>query len=260
MIWCRFQKDTFVAYGLVEGDNVVAVDGDPFAGHRITSQRFPLSTVKLLVPVLPGTFYAIGSNYRDHVVGRAKVKGTAPKFYDSPRVGYRANSALIATEDDIVKPKDAGPRFEYEGELVAVIGKRARRVTPEQAADCILGWTIGNDLTERDWQRDDPTNLRGKNADTFKPMGPWIVTGVDPRDMTTIVRVNGRTVHTFATADMLFSPGEVISAVSRYNTLSPGDVVWLGTDQLPESVAPGDVIEIEITGIGVLRNRVVAEA
>ncbi len=90
-------------------------------------------------------------------------------------------------------------------------------------------------------------------------MGPWIVTGVDPRDMTTIVRVNGRTVHTFATGNMLFSPGEVISAVSRYNTLSPGDVVWLGTDQLPESVAPGDVIEIEITGIGVLRNRVVAE-
>jgi 2-keto-4-pentenoate hydratase/2-oxohepta-3-ene-1,7-dioic acid hydratase in catechol pathway len=259
MIWCRFRKDKLVSYGLVEGDTVTAVEGDPFTGHRATSARFPLSAVKLLVPVMPGTFYAIGSNYRDHVISRAKVKGTAPKFYDSPRVGYRANSALIASGEDIVKPKDAGPRFEYEGELVVVIGKRARRVTPGEAADCILGWTIGNDLTERDWQRDDPTNLRGKNADTFKPMGPWIVTGVDVHDMTTIVRVNGRTVHTFPTGNMLFSPGEVISAVSRYNTLSPGDVVWLGTDQLPESVGPGDVIEIEITGIGVLRNRVVAE-
>jgi 2-keto-4-pentenoate hydratase/2-oxohepta-3-ene-1,7-dioic acid hydratase in catechol pathway len=260
MIWCRFQKDKLVAFGIVEGDTVTAVEGDPFSHHRTTTSKFKLSEIKLLVPVIPGTFYAIGSNYRNHVVGRAKVKGTAPKFYDAPRVGYRANSALIATDEDIVKPKDAGPRFEYEGELVAVIGKPARRVSPKEAADCIFGWTIGNDLTERDWQHDDPTNLRGKNADTFKPMGPWVVTGLDPRDMTTRVRLNGKTVHSFPTGDMLFSAGEVISAVSRTNTLSPGDVVWLGTDEVPESVKPGDLIEIEITGIGVLRNRVVAEA
>jgi 2-keto-4-pentenoate hydratase/2-oxohepta-3-ene-1,7-dioic acid hydratase in catechol pathway len=260
MIWCRFQKDRLVSYGVVEGDTVTVVDGDPFSDYRTTSSRFKLGEVKLLVPVIPGTFYAIGSNYRNHVVGRAKVKGTEPKFYKTPRVGYRANSALIATGEDIVKPKDAGPRFEYEGELVAVIGKPARGVSPAQAAECIFGWTIGNDLTERDWQRDDPTNLRGKNADTFKPMGPWIVTGIDPRDMTTNVRLNGKTVHSFPTGNMLFSAAEVISDVSRYNTLSPKDVVWLGTDEVPESVKPGDVIEIEITGIGVLRNRVVAEA
>jgi 2-keto-4-pentenoate hydratase/2-oxohepta-3-ene-1,7-dioic acid hydratase in catechol pathway len=260
MIWCRFQKDKLVSYGIVEGDTVIAVEGDPFSDYRTTASKLKLSEVKLLVPVIPGTFYAIGSNYHDHVVGRAQVKGTKPKFYDTPRVGYRANSALIATGENIVKPKDAGPRFEYEGELVAVIGRPARRVSPKDAADCIFGWTIGNDLTERDWQRDDPTNLRGKNADTFKPMGPWIVTGVDPRDMTTNVRLNGKTVHSFPTGDMLFSAPEVISAVSRHNTLSPKDVVWLGTDEVPESVKPGDVIEIEITGIGVLRNRVVAEA
>jgi 2-keto-4-pentenoate hydratase/2-oxohepta-3-ene-1,7-dioic acid hydratase in catechol pathway len=260
MIWCRFQKDKHVAHGLVEGDIVVPVEGDPFTGYRTTADKLRLSEVKLLVPVLPGTFYAIGSNYHNHVVGRARVKGTTPKFYDAPRVGYRANSALIATEDNIVKPKAAGPRFEYEGELVAVIGKPARNVTPEQAAQCIFGWTIGNDLTERDWQRDDPTNLRGKNADTLKPMGPWIVTGLDPREMTTHVRLNGRSVHSFPTGKMLFSAAEVISAISQTNTLSPKDVVWLGTDEVPESVKPGDVIEIEITGIGVLRNRVTAEA
>jgi 2-keto-4-pentenoate hydratase/2-oxohepta-3-ene-1,7-dioic acid hydratase in catechol pathway len=260
MIWCRFRKDKLVSYGIVEGDDVVAVEGDPFADYRTTARKFKLSEVKLLVPVIPGTFYAIGSNYRNHVLGRAQVKGTKPIFYDTPRVGYRANSALIATAEDIVKPKDAGPRFEYEGELVAVIGKPARKVSPKDAADCIFGWTIGNDLTERDWQRDDPTNLRGKNADTFKPMGPWIVTGIDPRDMTTHVRVNGKTVHSFPTGNMLFSAAEVISDVSRTNTLSPKDVVWLGTDEVPESVKLGDVIEIEITGIGVLRNRVAAEA
>ena len=260
MIWCRFQKDKLVSYGIVEDDTVIAIEGDPFSGHKTTGNKFKLSEVTLLVPVIPGTFYAIGSNYRNHVIGRAQIKGTAPKFYDTPRVGYRANSALIATGENIVKPRDAGPRFEYEGELVAVIGRTARRVSPKEAASCIFGWTIGNDLTERDWQRDDPTNLRGKNADTFKPMGPWIVTGLDPRDMTTHVRLNGKTVHSFPTGDMLFNAGEVISAVARTNTLSPGDVVWLGTDEVPESVKPGDLIEIEITGIGVLRNRVVAEA
>ncbi len=260
MLWCRFQKDAAISYGVVEGDSVTAVEGDPFTESKRTTSKYLLRDLKLLVPVTPPTFYAIGSNYRTHVIERSKVKGFAePKFYDRPRVGYRANSALIASGEDIVKPKDSGPRFEYEGELVAVIGKRCRNVSPEEAAECVFGWTIGNDVTERDWQKNDPTNLRGKNADTFKPMGPWIATGVAPRDMVTTVRLNGETVHHFPTGDMLFSAGEVISDISRTNTLSPGDVVWLGTDELPQSLKAGDTIEIEISGIGALRNRVVAE-
>ena len=259
MIWCRFHKDGRASFGIVEGDVITAVDDNPFFDHRPTSTKHRLADVKLLVPVMPPTFYAIGSNYHDHIVGRAKVKGTEPKFYKSPRVGYRANSALIANGEAIVKPKDAGAKFEYEGELVAVIGKTMRNVTPQEAAQGIFGWTIGNDVTERDWQRDDPTNLRGKNSDTFKPMGPWIVAGIEPRDMTTNVRLNGKTVHSFPTGNMLFSAGEVISAISRTNTLSPGDVVWLGTDDVPHSIRPGDVIEIEITGIGTLKNSVAAE-
>jgi len=210
--------------------------------------------------VIPPTFYAIGSNYRNHVIERSKVKGfKEPKFYDRPRVGYRANSALIPSGANIVKPRDSGPRFEYEGELVAVVGKTMRNVTPDEATRGIFGWTIGNDITERDWQKNDPTNLRGKNADTFKPMGPFIATGIDPKDMTTNVRLNGETLHTFATGNMLFSAGEVLSDISKTNTLSPGDVVWLGTDELPQSLTPGDLIEIEISGIGTLSNRVVAE-
>jgi 2-keto-4-pentenoate hydratase/2-oxohepta-3-ene-1,7-dioic acid hydratase in catechol pathway len=259
MIWCRFQKNNTISYGIVEGDYVTAIAGDPFNEHRLTKSQFRLNEVKLMMPVIPPTFYAIGSNYRNHVEGRAKVRGTAPKFYDTPRVGYRANSALIATNETIIKPRDAGDKLEYEAELVAVIGRRARNVTPAEATRCIFGWTIGNDVTERDWQRQDPTNLRAKNADTFKPMGPWIVTGIDPSVMTTQVRLNGVVLHTFATGNMLFSPGEVISAISQHNTLSPGDVVWLGTDELPQSLVPGDVIEIEINGIGMLRNRVAAE-
>ena len=260
MLWCRFEKDGLASYGLVEGDTVAVFEGNPFSQHRRTDISLPLGSVRLLVPVMPPTFYAIGSNYRTHVIERSKAKDFAePKFYDRPRVGYRANSALIASGEDIIKPKDSGPRFEYEGELVAVIGKLCRNVTPDEAAGCIFGWTIGNDVTERDWQKNDPTNLRGKNADTFKPMGPWIATGIEPRDMTTTVRLNGATVHRFPTGNMLFSAGEVISDISKTNTMSPGDVVWLGTDELPQRLKAGDTIEIEIGGIGVLRNRVVAE-
>lgn len=260
MLWCRFDKDGWPTYGIVEGDSISDIEGDPFRGYERTNVKYKLSDVKLLVPVIPPTFYAIGSNYRNHVIERSKVKGfKEPKFYDRPRVGYRANSALIPSGANIVKPKDSGPRFEYEGELVAVVGKTMRNVSPDEAAKGIFGWTIGNDITERDWQKNDPTNLRGKNADTFKPMGPFIATGIDPKDMTTNVRLNGKTLHTFATGNMLFSAGEVLSDISKTNTLSPGDVVWLGTDELPQSLKPGDLIEIEISGIGTLSNRVVAE-
>ena len=260
MLWCRFDKDGWPTYGIVEGDSVFDIEGDPFRGYERTPVKYKLSEVKLLVPVIPSTFYAIGSNYRNHVIERSKVKGfKEPKFYDRPRVGYRANSALVPSGANIVKPKDSGPRFEYEGELVAVVGKTMRNVTPEAATKGIFGWTIGNDITERDWQKNDPTNLRGKNADTFKPMGPFIATGIDPKDMTTNVRLNSKTLHTFATGNMLFSAGEVLSDISKTSTLSPGDVVWLGTDELPQSLTPGDLIEIEISDIGTLSNRVVAE-
>ena len=256
-IWCRFfdgQRDSF---GLRNGDFITAVEGSPFGEYRIGTRQVRIDEVELLVPVIPGTFYAIGSNYRQNVIDGAKFRGGSPKFYDEPRVGYRANSALTASGTNIVKPRDAGPEFQYEGELVAVIGKKAKNVTPEEAEQCIFGWTIGNDLTERDWNKNDTTNLRGKNADTFKPMGPWLVTGLPLVGMTTTVRLNGEQVHRFDTANMLFSPGQVISAISRYNTLHPGDVVWLGTDELPKNLVEGDEIEIEISGLGVLRNKVV---
>ena len=258
MIWCRFEYQGKASYGQVEGQSIIEIAGTPFGEHAVTGARYDLGQVKLLVPVVPPTFYAIGSNYRDHIVGRAKIKGTTPKFYDRPRVGYRANSALIANGEDIVKPADSGPDFQYEGELVAVIGRHAKNVTPEEAEKCIFGWTIGNDVTERTWQRDDPTNMRGKNADTFKPMGPWMVTDPDLKNMRMRVRLNGKTLHDFPTDNMLFSPAQVIASISRYNTLSPGDVVWLGTDDVPVNMVPGDTIEIDVTGIGMLQNRVVA--
>ena len=257
--WCRMETPEGPSFGLVEGDRIELVEGSPFATFTRSGRFTPLAQARLLVPVVPPTFYAIGSNYHDHVIKMAEAMGRKPVFYDKPRVGYRANSALIAHGDNIVKPADAGEEFQYEAELVAVIGKTARRVSREEAADCIFGWTIGNDVSEREWQVKDPTNIRAKNTDTFKPMGPWIVQGVDPAHMHTQVRLNGVTVHSFPTGAMQFDAAAVISEISRYNTLVPGDVIWLGTDDKPLNMKPGDDLEIESSGIGTLRNKVVGE-
>ena len=259
MIWCRFEHRGAVSYGLIEGDTVTAVEGSPFGEYRAGTVRHPLSAVKLLVPVIPGTFYAAGANYRRHVESMVK-KGAVPAGFwpAKPDIGYRANNALIAHDEAIVKPADAGEEFQYEAELVAVIGRTAKNVPREDAMDCILGWTIGNDVTERAWQRADRVSWRSKNTDTFKPMGPWIATGLDPKNMTTTVRINGEVRESFATGEMIFDAATYIAAMTRYVTLHPGDVIWLGTDGVPQNLVPGDTIEIEISGIGVLRNRIIA--
>jgi 2-keto-4-pentenoate hydratase/2-oxohepta-3-ene-1,7-dioic acid hydratase in catechol pathway len=258
MKWVRFTAGGHTAYGSLSGDTIVEISGEPWGDQQPTGRTHRLPEVKLEVPVIPKTFYCAGINYATHIREMAEKRGVKPVFPEKADIGYRASNALIAHDEDVVIPAHAPPKINYEGELVVVIGKQAKHLTEDEAFSCVFGYTIGNDVSERTWQRGDRTFWRGKNADTFKPMGPWIVTGLDLRDMTTKVTINGRLAHTFPTANMLFSPGEVVSDVSRYNTLSPGDVIWLGTDEVPEAVRPGDLIEIEITGIGVLRNSVVA--
>jgi 2-keto-4-pentenoate hydratase/2-oxohepta-3-ene-1,7-dioic acid hydratase in catechol pathway len=259
MIWCRFEVNGKASYGIVDNEMVTAVDGSPFEAHTVTSVRHRLDAVKLLLPVVPATFYCVGINYSDHIIKSAKRRGVEPVFPPKPDIGYRANNALIAHGEDIVKPADSGDSFQYEGELVAVIGKQGKYIPKERALEHVFGWTIGNDVSERTWQRNDRTMWRAKNADTFKPMGPWIVTGLDYRPMTTIIRLNGTEVDRFATANMIFDVETYISEITKYITLYPGDVIWMGTDGLPQNMKVGDVCEIEIPGIGVLRNPVVAE-
>jgi 2-keto-4-pentenoate hydratase/2-oxohepta-3-ene-1,7-dioic acid hydratase in catechol pathway len=165
--WCRFQAGNTTSYGIIENDVVTAVEGDPFTGHKLTPTKHPLGKVKLLVPFVPGTFYCVGINYRDHIIKMAARRNQEPQFPPRPDIGYRANNALIAHDESIVKPKDSGELFQYEGELVAVFGKTARNVPKEKALDYVMGWTIGNDVSERTWQRNDRTMWRAKNADTF---------------------------------------------------------------------------------------------
>jgi 2-keto-4-pentenoate hydratase/2-oxohepta-3-ene-1,7-dioic acid hydratase in catechol pathway len=254
--WCRFRHDGKDSFGIVEGDEIHAVAGSPFGRHRRTRRRLPLREVKLLVPCIPGTFYAAGLNYADHAVGMGALMDKVLAPPAAPYVTYRTSTALIAHEEPIVIPADASEEVQYEGELVVVIGKTAKHLSEANALDCVLGYTIGNDFSERSWQRSDPTFWRAKNSDTFKPMGPWIETDVDLDNMQTTVRVNGRVATRFATNRMIFGVATYLSAMSRYVTLHPGDVLWMGTDQVPENVEAGDVVEVEVTGIGVLRNPV----
>jgi len=211
-------------------------------------------------PVIPGNFYAAGLNYRAHVEWANKAHGSTFKVPERADVGYRSNNALIGSGEDIVIPKDSSGQVDFEGELVAVIGKRTRNISEERALDCVAGYTLGNDISERTWQRSDRTLWRAKNSDTFKPMGPKIVSGIDPMNQVIEVRVNGKTVSSYNTSGMIFSVAHFISRMSRYLTLHPNDVIWFGCDGPTEpALAAGDLVEVVNGAIGVLANRVVAE-
>jgi 2-keto-4-pentenoate hydratase/2-oxohepta-3-ene-1,7-dioic acid hydratase in catechol pathway len=260
MRWVRFEDMGEAVYGIVEGDMVQPVRGNPFGGYEKLGEPQALDGVKLLVPVVPKVFYAAGLNYVDHIMEHAAKTGHEPNIPPEADVGYRANNALIAHGETIVIPKDATEKVEYEAELVVVIGKKAKHLTEANALDCVLGYTIGNDMSERTWQKQDRTLWRAKNTDTFKPMGPWIETDAKLEDMQTTVRLNGEETISFKTDNMLFSVQTFLARMSKYIELQPGDVVWMGTEGSSPQVKHGDRIDIEITGIGTLSNPVIRES
>jgi 2-keto-4-pentenoate hydratase/2-oxohepta-3-ene-1,7-dioic acid hydratase in catechol pathway len=205
-------------------------------------------------------FYAAGLNFRAHIEWANQAKGGGYKVPAQADIGYRSNNALITTGEDIVIPKDSTGPVEYEGELVAVIGEKARNLSEGNALDCVAGYTLGNDVSERSWQKGDRTLWRAKNCDTFKPMGPFIVGGIDPMAQTIEVRVNGKTVSSYSTAGMIFGVAHYLARMSRYLTLHPGDVVWFGCDgPTVPALQPGDLVEVANDAIGVLANRVVRD-
>ncbi|MBV6306960.1 fumarylacetoacetate hydrolase family protein [Candidimonas humi] len=248
------------AYGrLDDDDRVHEIRGIPWAGHELASASYKLSEVKIEVPVVPPTFYAAGLNYVTHIREQETLTGRKIDVPPQADIGYRAVNALIAHEENVVIPEDA-THIEYEGELVVVIGKKARNVSEAEALQCIFGYTIGNDVSERAWQRSDRTFWRAKNCDTFKPMGPWIETGFDPARAETRVLVNGQVKSHFNTGDMLFGIATFISRMTRYLTLYPGDIVWMGTDGHSPKLAHGDTVDVDISGLGTLRNTFVRAA
>lgn len=259
MRWIRYTHQGRTGWGIAEGETILEVTGSPLASYEKTARKLKLADVRIEVPVIPGNFYCVGFNYPQHVIEMAAKIGAKPDLPTQPDVGYRSNNALIAHGETVVIPKDATDNVQYEGELVAVIGKKAKHLSEKEALSCVLGFTIGNDVSERAWQKSDRTLWRAKNPDTWKPMGPWIETSVKLDDLETRCAVNGVEKERFKTNAMLFGVERYISTISKFCTLHPGDVIWMGTDGHSPNLKHGDRVDIEITGIGKLSNPFVRE-
>ncbi|MDE1150526.1 MAG: fumarylacetoacetate hydrolase family protein [Azospirillaceae bacterium] len=255
---CRFLHQGSPRFGRVEGEVIVPLDGTFADGWREGGGAVALSGTTLLAPSIPNTFFCAGLNYTGHIQAAAAKGYQAAKVPTRPDIGYRANNALSGHLADIVRPADMEGNLEYEGELVAVIGRPLRHASRNEAQAGIFGWTVGNDVSARQWQRSDRTFWRGKNADTFKPMGPWIETDFDPAGARTRVIINGVQSSEYGTDSMIFSAVDFIVEITRYITMVPGDILWLGTDAT-HAMNVGDLVEVEVTGLATLANRVVAE-
>jgi len=208
--------------------------------------------VTLLYPCVPPKILAVGLNYKSHLGERE-----APEH---PEIFYKPTSALQHPGEPIIIPHGAS-NVHYEGELVIVMGREAKEVTAEQAGAAIFGVTCGNDVSERDWQNGPQKDLqwwRAKGADTFAPLGPAIVTGLQMGNVLLQTRLNGNVVQKQNTSDLLFDCSSIVSWVSRWVTLLPGDLIYTGTPGSTKKMSPGDVVEVDIEGIGVLRNPVKA--
>jgi len=248
--YIRYRRGSAVAYGILEGENVRELRGDLFGDRSPTGAQYKLSEVKLLYPCEPPKILAVGLNYKSHLGDRKRP--------DRPEMFYKPITALQNPEDAIVIPPTA-KNVHYEGELVLVIGKRAKRVTAEQARDVIFGVTCGNDVSERDWQGGPQKDLqwwRAKGADTFAPLGPVIATGLEYGKLLLQTRLNGDVVQKQNTSDLLFDGPAIVSWISHYVTLTPGDVIYTGTPGSTKRMNEGDVVEVDIEGVGVLRNKV----
>ena len=249
----RYRSPSGASYGILDGDAVREIRGDLFGDHAQTGVVHKLSTVKLLHPCQPGKILAVGLNYRSHLGNRPQPA--------HPEMFYKPVTALQDPEEPIAIPHDATD-VHYEGELVVIVGKRAKHVTREQARDAIFGVTCGNDVSDRNWQHGEKKDLqwwRAKGCDTFAPLGPAIVAGIDYSNLLLQTRLNGEVVQKQTTADLIFDCPAIVSWVSGWVTLMPGDAIYTGTPGSTRKLTPGDVVEVEIEGIGVLRNPVGTE-
>jgi 2-keto-4-pentenoate hydratase/2-oxohepta-3-ene-1,7-dioic acid hydratase in catechol pathway len=249
----RFEKDGGSSFGVLDpaSEEIREAAGDPFDGLRVTGTRRRLSEVRLLAPVVPSKIVAVGLNYKDHAREMGK------KIPEEPLLFLKAPSALNHPGGDVVYPRPAR-RLDYEAELAVVIGGVAKFVKEADAPSVILGFTCINDVTARDLQVKDGLYARAKGFDTFAPLGPWIETELDPRSLRIRCLVNGQIRQDGNSREMAASAFRLVEFISHIMTLFPGDVIATGT---PPGVGPvnvGDVMTVEVEGIGSLTNRVVA--
>ncbi len=248
----RYQEGGNIRWGVVEENNIREMEGAPFEHFHLSSKTKKIEEVRLLSPCLPSKIVALGLNYRDHA---AEVKMELPK---EPLLFLKPSTSVIGPGEPIVYPK-MSKRVDYEAELAVVIRKTAKEVPEERAAEYILGYTCFNDVTARDLQPKDGQWTISKSFDTFAPIGPWIVTDIDPRQLDISSYLNGERRQHSNTKQLVFAPYQLVSFITRVMTLLPGDVIATGT---PSGIGPmsiGDRIEIIIEGIGTLSNSVIAQ-
>lgn len=249
----RYLHEGEIHYGWVYGDFVGPIEGDPFSEYRRLEARLPITTVKLLAPVQPSKIICVGRNYVEHAHEHGVEVPEVPLLFLKPP------SSVIGPGDSIVLPPQS-QQVEHEAELAVVIGRRGRWISADEAEKYVFGYTIGNDVTARDLQRRDGQWTRAKGFDTFCPLGPWVETNLDIRDLPIICRVNGEVRQWGSTHEMVFSVAQLIAFISSIMTLEPGDVILTGTPAGVSPIYPGDLVSITIEGIGELSNPVSAEA
>jgi 2-keto-4-pentenoate hydratase/2-oxohepta-3-ene-1,7-dioic acid hydratase in catechol pathway len=245
--YVRYSLAGRAAYGILDGETVRELAGSFIEGAQPTGKTARLGDVKLLAPCEPSKVVAVGLNYRSHLGDRP-----APTH---PGLFAKFPTSIIGPEDSIVFPPGAED-VHYEGELVVVIGRKASRVSEAEAPQHVFGVTAGNDVSERKWQKGDLQWFRAKGSDTFGPLGPAVVQGLDYNDLQLTTRLNGEVRQSQRTSDLLFPVAKILSYVSGFVTLAPGDLIFTGTPGSTKPMKAGDVVEVEIEGIGVLRNRV----
>ena len=246
-LYVRYEHQGDVAYGVLEGETIHELSGAPFeAATRIGATR-ELSAVRLLPPTAPEKVIAVGFNYRSHL-------GDTPEA-EYPGIFSKFPTSLLPHEGVITYYDDAG-NLHYEGEMLLIIGKTARNVSEADAPDHIFAVAPGNDVSERVWQQNDLQWFRAKGADTFGPVGPVMAGGVDYDDLLLQTRLNGEVLQSQRTSDLIFGTAAIVSYVSRYVTLEPGDMIFTGTPGTTSAMQPGDVVEVELEGVGVLRNTI----
>src|SRR5262245_11337173 len=235
--YIRYESQGRAHYGVLDGDTVRELSSAPWAQGTPTGKTTKFSAVKLLAPAEPTKVIAAGLNYKSHI-GQQQPAKYVGLFAKMP-------TSIVGHEANILYPADAS-NLHFEGELVIVIGKPASKVPREKALEYVFGVTCGNDVSERRWQRDDLQWFRAKGSDTFGPLGPWIITGSNFQDALLETRVNGKTVQSQRTSDLIFDIPYLVSYISHYVTLEPGDLIYTGTPGQTSAMQPGDVVEIEI--------------
>lgn len=260
----RFRSnDNTIAFGILDeaengdGEELVELVADPLiAGYETTGRRFALDEVTLLAPVIPRSkVVCIGKNYLDHVT-EMQERGMGGDAPEEPLLFLKPNTAVIGPDDAIVRPA-ISEQVEFEGELAVIIGAVAKEVPEDRALEVVFGFTCGNDVTARDLQYADGQWARAKGFDTFCPLGPVIETDLDLSDLSIETRVNGAVKQSSSTAHLIHSIPKLVAYASQAFTLLPGDVILTGTPKGVGKLEAGDTVEVEIEGIGILRNTVV---